>query len=106
MLMHCGSEIDVQIAIHISSRSSVLSVMCRFLLFALAVSLPVWPQTFPTGDPVMTQTTGRLPLLTPADYEKFAAWAKGHSNIVVIVNLPANLSPAYRLGHNLAYDHY
>jgi thiol-disulfide isomerase/thioredoxin len=80
-------------------------VMRRFLLLALAVSLPVWPQTFPTGDPVMAQATGTIPPLTPADYEKFAAAAKGHPSIVVIAKLPPNLSPDYRLGYNFVYEH-
>ena len=79
--------------------------MPRFLLLALAGSLPVWPQTFPTGDPVMTLATGTMPPLTPADYEKFAAAAKGHPSIVVIAKLPPNLGPDYRLGYNFVYDH-
>jgi thiol-disulfide isomerase/thioredoxin len=79
--------------------------MRRYLLFALAASLPVWPQTFPTGDAVTTQATGTIPALTPADYEKFAAAAKGHSNIVTIAKLPPKLSPDYRLGYNFVYEH-
>jgi thiol-disulfide isomerase/thioredoxin len=76
----------------------------RFLLLALAASLPLWPQTFPTGDPVLPEIRGGSPPLTRADYEKFAAAAKGHPNVVVIAKLPPNLSPDYRLGYNLVYD--
>jgi thiol-disulfide isomerase/thioredoxin len=80
-------------------------IMRRFLILALAAYLPVWSQTFPAGDPVTTQATGTNLPLTPTDYEKFAATAKGHSNIVVIAKLPPNLSPDYRLGYNFVYEH-
>ena len=79
--------------------------MRRFLLLALAASFPIWPQTFPTGNPVMTERGGVMHPLTPADYEKFAAGAKGHPNTIVIVKLPPNLSPDYRLGYNFVYEH-
>lgn len=79
--------------------------MRRFLVLALAASLPVWPQTFPTGDPVMTESGRVVHPLTAADYEKFAAAEKGNSNFVVIAKLPPNLSPDYRLGYNFVYEH-
>jgi thiol-disulfide isomerase/thioredoxin len=78
--------------------------MRGYLLLALAISLPAWPQTFPTADPVMAAGGGMLRPLTPADYEKFAAAVKGHSNAVVILKLPPNLSPDYRLGYNFVYE--
>jgi hypothetical protein len=80
-------------------------MMRRFLLLALAASLPVWPQTFPTGDPVMTERSGVIHPLTPADYEKFAASVKGNPNFIAIAKLPANLSPDYRPGYNFVYGH-
>ncbi|HSU66661.1 MAG TPA: hypothetical protein VLJ39_07305, partial [Tepidisphaeraceae bacterium] len=42
--------------------------------------------------------------LTTAEYQKFAAGARGHSNIKVIRRLPPNLSPNYRLGYNFVYE--
>jgi thiol-disulfide isomerase/thioredoxin len=80
-------------------------VMRGFLLLTLAASLPVWPQTFPTGDPVMKESRGMSQPLTPAEYKKFAASMKGHSIFVAISKLPPNLSPDYRLGYNFVYDH-
>ena len=38
--------------------------------------------------------------LTPAEYQKFAASETGMSEIKTIRQLPANLSPNYRLGYN------
>jgi len=76
------------------------------LLLALAVSLPAWPQTFPTANPVIRPAVGTTPPLTPADYEKFATAAKGHPNIIVIAKLPPNLSPDYRLGYNFVHDNH
>jgi len=38
----------------------ITDVRC-FLLLALAGSLPVWPQTFRTGDPVLIAPGGRMP---------------------------------------------
>ncbi|HUI53752.1 MAG TPA: hypothetical protein VLY04_02185 [Bryobacteraceae bacterium] len=75
-----------------------------FLLLALAGSLPVWPQTFRTGDPVLIAPGGRMPALTPAEYEKFAAAAKGTAMIVAIAKLPPKLSRDYRLGYNFVYE--
>ena len=77
--------------------------MGRFLVLALAASLPVWPQTFPTGDPMMTEARGMILPMTAADYEKFATAAKGNSSAVVIAKLPPNLSPDYRFGYNFVY---
>lgn len=53
----------------------------------------------------MTERSGLIHPLTPADYEKFAASVKGHSNTIAIAKLPPNLSPDYRLGYNLVYGH-
>jgi thiol-disulfide isomerase/thioredoxin len=94
----------------ISEKPVFLSIiiMRRFVLLALAASLsagPAWTQTFPTGDPVMTDGGGIVHPLTPADYEKFAAFAKSHPNTIVIAKLPPNLSPDYRLGYNFVYEH-
>ena len=82
--------------------------MRRFMFVALAAyfwACPLWTQTFPTGDPVTVQPTGTLPLLTPAEYEKFVAFAKGRPNIVAITKLPPGLSPDFRLERNFIYEH-
>jgi thiol-disulfide isomerase/thioredoxin len=74
------------------------------LLLAIVACLPAWPQTFPTGDPVIRPANGSTPPLTPAEYARFATAAKGHSNIVVIAKLPPDLSPDYGLGYNFVYE--
>ncbi len=80
--------------------------MRRFLLLALAAYLPVsWhslPHRGPGDDAGHRDDPSPDPCRLP---EKFAAAAKGHSNIVVIAKLPPNLSPDYRLGYNFVYEH-
>ncbi|HXA52147.1 MAG TPA: TlpA disulfide reductase family protein, partial [Candidatus Acidoferrum sp.] len=78
--------------------------MRTLLVLAFAAFVPVWAQTFPTGDPVMPNSSGGMHPLTPAEYKKFAAAAKGHSKIVVIAKLPPKLSPDYRFGYNFVYE--
>ena len=58
----------------------------------------------PAGDPVMSPSSDAMRPLTTAEYQKFAAGARGHSNIKVIRQLPPNLSPNYRLGYNFVYE--
>ncbi len=71
---------------------------------ALLVCLPLTAQVFPTGEPVIPPSSGAMRLLTPAEYQKFAAGAEGHSIIKIIRNLPPNLGPDYRLGYNFVYE--
>ena len=71
--------------------------------FVLLLCLPLPAQVFRTGEPVFTSSDAMRPL-TPAEYQKFATSAEGHSHIKVIRRLPANLSPNYRLGYNFAYE--
>ena len=70
----------------------------------LLLCLPLPAQVFLTGDPVMPPGSGAMRPLTPAEYEKFAAWAEGRANIKVIRQLPPKLSPDYRVGVNFVYD--
>jgi thiol-disulfide isomerase/thioredoxin len=79
-------------------------IMRKLLVLALAAFLPIWAQTFPTGDPVMPKSSGGMRPLTPAEYEKFATAAKGHTNIIAISKLPPKLSPDYGLGYNFVYE--
>lgn len=79
------------------------------MFVALAASLsacPGWTQTFPTGDPGMSDGSGIVRPMTPAEYEKFTAGFKGQSAVKfkVIAKLPPNLSSDYRLGYNFVYD--
>jgi thiol-disulfide isomerase/thioredoxin len=79
-------------------------LLVLFLVVASLSARPAWTQTFPTGDPVMSNGSGISHIETPAEYEKFAAAMKGHPNIVVITELPPNLSADYGLGYNFVYD--
>src|ERR1700733_7789745 len=79
--------------------------MFRVRVFnALLLWLPLNAQVFPTGDPVMSPSSGDVHPLTPAEYQKFATAAGGQSNIKVIGKLPPKLSPDYRLGYNFTYE--
>ena len=79
--------------------------MFRVRVFsALLLWLPLNAQVFPTGDPVMSPSSGAMRPLTHAEYQKFATSAEGQINIKVIRKLPPNLSPDSRLGYNFVYE--
>lgn len=79
-------------------------MLCMRAFCALLFCLSLTAQVFRTGDPVVPPSSGAMVPSTPAEYQKFAAWAKGRANIKVICKLPPNLSPNYRLGYNLVYE--
>ncbi len=69
----------------------------------LLLCLPLPAQVFPTGAPVMSPSSGLMPLLTSAEYQKLAASVEGLKNFKVIRQPPPKLSPDYRVGINFVY---